>query len=152
MKDAIGSVFNLTLLFTFILIVTGFILFGINYYKAFQVKNELLTLIEKYEGNVELESFKSKAESIVNSLGYNPGSDAVNVVRNSGTNWSCVADQSWCYRKVSASEELAGTNANVKNYYEVLTFVSVDVPVINRIMARFDFFKVVGRTKAIRLR
>jgi hypothetical protein len=57
MREGIGGTFNLTLLFFFILIISGFALFATNYYRAFNVKNNLITLTEKYEanfGNVKL--------------------------------------------------------------------------------------------------
>ena len=82
MKDSFGSVFNLTLLFAFILVVSGFVLFGVNYYKAFQVKNNLLTLIEKYEGNVNNDKFKEKVESLLNRVGYHPGQSAIDSLQN----------------------------------------------------------------------
>lgn len=153
MKDAIGSVFNLTLLFVFILIVSGFVLFGVNYYKAFQVKNALLTNIEKYEGNINNSKFKEKVNDTIKRVGYTgPDDEAIVSFRNSNTTgWQCPNGsessryQGWCYFKRTYSSK--GTTE-----FDVATFVSVDIPVINRIMLKFKFFQVMGRTKPIVIR
>lgn len=155
MKDAIGSVFNLTLLFVFILIVSGFVLFGVNYYKAFQVKNALLTYIEKYEGNVNNSNFKEKVNDTIKGVGYTgPGDDAIISFKNNNTTgWQCPYAsggsryQGWCYFKRTYI-----TKTNTTTEFDVATFVSVDIPVINRIMLKFKFFQVVGRTKPILVR
>ena len=154
MRDAIGSVFNLALLFTFLLIVTGFILFGVNYYKAFQVKNDLLTLIEKYEGNVDNPKFKDKVKDVINRYGYNPSPSAMlSAQKQQSQTWNCDEDVGWCYRYIAVGElDRFDQYGNENRYYDVMTFVSTDIPVINRIMAGFDFFKVTGRTKPIRIR
>ena len=76
-----------TLFLAFILVVSGFVLFGVNYYKAFQVKNNLLTLIEKYEGNVNNDKFKEKVESLVNRVGYHPGQSAIASLQNKSENY-----------------------------------------------------------------
>lgn len=151
MKDAFGSVFNLTLLFAFILIVSGFVLFGVNYYKAFQVKNSLLTLIEKYEGNVNNSNFKEKVKDTVKRVGYNPGASAIDSLKNKNENyWNCDYDNGWCYSYINKSSY--DKYGNETRYYDVVTFVSVDIPIVNRIMSNFNFFQVTGRTKPIVIR
>lgn len=150
MKDSFGSVFNLTLLFAFILVVSGFVLFGVNYYKAFQVKNNLLTLIEKYEGNVNNDKFKEKVESLVNRVGYHPGQSAIASLQNKSENyWTCIDEEGWCYSYINKSKWKDGQETR---YYDVVTFVSTDIPLVNRIMGDFKFFQVTGRTKPIIIR
>lgn len=137
MKDAIGSVFNLTLLFAFILIVSGFVLFGVNYYKAFQVKNSIITLVEKYEGNINNSKFKEKVDNLVNGIGYSVSSISYN------DDYTCRQDEGWCYKR---------NTENGKIVYDIVTFVSTDIPMINKIMMGLKFFHVKGSTKPITIR
>lgn len=50
MRQAIGSTWILQLVIIFMLIFVAFLALSINYTQAFQIKNELTTMIEKYEG------------------------------------------------------------------------------------------------------
>ena len=56
MRQAIGSTWILQLVIIFMLIFVAFLALSINYTKAFRVKNELVTMIEKYEGVSEGEN------------------------------------------------------------------------------------------------
>ena len=46
MRDAIGGVVNITIIVTFLVIVSGYLAFNVNYTKAFRVKNKIITTIE----------------------------------------------------------------------------------------------------------
>lgn len=50
MREAIGGTWLTQLVIIFMLIFVAFLALSLNYTKAFKVKNELLTIIEKYEG------------------------------------------------------------------------------------------------------
>ena len=50
MRQAIGSTWVLQLVIIFMLIFVAFLALSINYTKAFRVKNELVTMIEKFLG------------------------------------------------------------------------------------------------------
>lgn len=50
MRQSIGATWILQLVIVFMLIFVGFLALSINYTKAFRIKNEVLSIIEKYEG------------------------------------------------------------------------------------------------------
>lgn len=50
MKDAISGAMSLQIIVIFMLIVNGYLAFSVNYTKAFRVKNEIISIIEKNEG------------------------------------------------------------------------------------------------------
>ena len=50
MSDAIGGTVNVMLVAIFMVIVSGYMAFNVSYVKAFKVKNEATSIIEKYEG------------------------------------------------------------------------------------------------------
>ena len=148
MREGLGGTFNLTLLFFFILLVSSFALFATNYYRAFTVKNNIITLTEKYEANFSNSKFKDKRENLVKTMSYNIDESKINKAQLSG--WECPNGEGWCYKrssKVKAYEE-----NNVKYYYCVYTirsFVSTDLPIINKMFLNTSFFEVNGKTKPI---
>ena len=50
MREVSGSTWVLQIMLIFILIFACFLTLVINYSKAYRVKNEMLSIIEKYEG------------------------------------------------------------------------------------------------------
>jgi len=69
MRQAIGSTWILQLVILFMLIFVGFLALSINYTKAFKIKNELISIVEKYEG---LSSGNDGSIMIINNyLKYN---------------------------------------------------------------------------------
>ena len=56
MRQAIGTTWILQLVIIFMLIFVAFLALSINYTKAFKVKNELITIVEKSEGVKEGEN------------------------------------------------------------------------------------------------
>ena len=51
MREAIGGTWLFGLVITFIVFFASFLAISINYAKAFNVKNNVVDLISKYEGN-----------------------------------------------------------------------------------------------------
>jgi len=50
MRESIGSTWILQLVIVFILLFVGFLTLSLGYSKSYKVKNETLSVIEKYEG------------------------------------------------------------------------------------------------------
>ena len=148
MREGLGGTFNLTLLFFFILLVSSFALFGTNYYRAFSVKNNIITLTEKYEANFSNSKFKDKRNDLINSMSYNIDESKINKAQLN--KWECPNGEGWCYKR--SSEEKAYEKNNVEYYYCVYTiksFVSTDLPIINKMFLNTSFFEVNGKTKPI---
>lgn len=73
MRQAIGTTWILQLVIIFMLIFVAFLSLSLNYTKAFKIKNEIITTIEKYEGLTSSESKTSPGsiKIINNYLLYN---------------------------------------------------------------------------------
>lgn len=72
MRQAIGTTWIMQLVIIFMLIFVAFLALTINYTKAFKIKNELVTIIEKYEGlNYGTENQPGSINLINNYLQYN---------------------------------------------------------------------------------
>jgi len=50
MRESIGSTFIFAIAISFTLIFAGFIVLSLNYSKAYKLKNEMTSMIERYEG------------------------------------------------------------------------------------------------------
>ena len=50
MRDAIGQVFALQVILAFVLLINGYMAYSVNYTRAFRVKNQIVNIIEQYEG------------------------------------------------------------------------------------------------------
>ena len=49
MKDSIGSIPSLALVFTFIIIISGYLAFSVNYSKAFKMKSKIIDVLQEEE-------------------------------------------------------------------------------------------------------
>ena len=148
MREGLGGTFNLTLLFFFILLVSSFALFATNYYRAFTVKNNISTLTEKYEANFSNSKFKDKRENLVKTMSYNIDESKINKAQLSG--WECPNGEGWCYKRASRVKSHEANGAIYYNcVYTIRTFVSTDLPVINKIFLNTSFFEVNGKTKPV---
>ena len=50
MKDALGGIVNIWFIAVFIVIISGYLAFSIQYNKAFRMKNEIIEAIEQCDG------------------------------------------------------------------------------------------------------
>ena len=64
MKSAISNIWLLGLVALFIFVFAGYLAVTINYTKTFKVKNEMLTIIEKQKGVVNIQTPTSKASIV----------------------------------------------------------------------------------------
>ena len=141
MRDALGGVVNIAIIVVFMVIVSGYLAFNVNYTKAFRVKNKIISVIENREGLDE--TGKKEIENYAKSIGYN-----VNINKCSGEWEAANKDKgTFCYKRVSQDK---GSDRLDKGYYEIITFVSIDIPIIKNIMPHIEFFQVKGSTKSIK--
>ena len=134
MREAIGGTWIFGIVVTFIVLFSSYLAISVNYSKAFHVKNEMISIIEKYEG------FNSTAQSSIDTYiaGYGYG------VRGSCSNRGQGVDGTngkykYCVSCTSTNESLK------KSYYTVTVFFKLDLPVIGNIFT----FPVTGTTKSI---
>ncbi len=138
MKESIGGTWLFQIAIVFIVLFAGYLALSVNYSKAFKVKNEILSIIEKDEGLSE----KAK-DDIVAYLREN----------NHSVYGKCDADDTpyimqdgqgrkalYCIKKTCPNR----TNFD-KAYYKVTVFFRLDLPYLGDLFT----FKVQGETKLI---
>ena len=126
MREAMGGALLIKLVMFFIVIYVCFLAIAINYSITFRVKNQIINLIEAYEG---YENAEDKIREYISGIGY---------YRSSVTNLSIDAscDNGYCIQELTSERG---------KYYKVTTYVSFDFPIIGRIAN----FPVSGETKVI---
>lgn len=143
MRQAIGGTWVYQLVIVFMLIFVAFLALTMNYTKAFKVKNDFLSIIEKYEG------FSKNSISIINNYLFSSGyttmggcsdgemgsqdlkSDSLKAVVSGQKYYYCVA-------KIPTGTETRASRAK----YKIRVFFRFDLPVIGHLYT----FEVDGTT------
>lgn len=134
MREAIGGTWIFGIVVTFIVLFSSFLAISVNYSKAFHVKNEVVSIIEKYEGYNE-----SSQEAIANYMsGY--GYSVRGSCSNRGEGYDGTNGKyRYCISCVTTNDTLK------KTYYTATVFFKLDLPVIGDIFT----FPVSGGSKSI---
>ena len=141
MREAIGGTWLFGLVITFIVFFASFLAVSINYSKAFNVKNNVVDLISKYEGNncaarKKIGNYLSDVGYLVPSkcpAGYN-GYDLKGNKVASGKAYYCVSKDK--------TETLSTLK---KQYYRVIVFFRLDLPMLGDLFT----FRINGETESI---
>ncbi|MBQ3422720.1 MAG: hypothetical protein IJH34_13920 [Romboutsia sp.] len=147
MRDAIGGIVNIQIILVFIVLVSGYLAFSVNYTKAFRAKNKVINAIEQYEGVTGNDALDEGGEvwcyfngcPDIKGIGYK----ADRVQCPSGYTLHSLG---FCWKETKVD---VGNTSLDKRYYSVRTFVNIDIPIIEFILDRLPFFKVDGDTKMI---
>ena len=147
MRQSIGATWILQLVIIFMLIFVGFLALTINYTKAFKVKNEVISIIEKYEG---VSSGEDASISLINNYlrYYNyqtmgnceEGFYGVSSLSNSASIEPAKGNSKYyyCVRKNNTSNGTYDDRAS----YDIVTFFKFILPFIGDLFT----FRVNGTT------
>lgn len=146
MRDAIGGSMVIQIIIIFLLIVNSYLAFSVNYTKAFKMKNEIITIIEKNEGLTE----KAKLEiaAYMDQVSYYISGKYT----SNGCKSPWIALDGYCVMmtKQDNNSAIDGDLTYGGTYYTVKTFISIDVPILSNLFQSMpDTFKVMGITKTI---
>ncbi len=150
MRDAYGGIVNITIIVVFLVIVSGYLAFNVNYTKAFRLKNKIISVLEEYEGSGYRNSqstARTKIREYASQIGYNTNKPKVD-----GTGW-VQDDVGYCIRfieKTGSSDSIVNeqTVGKKRGYFEVVTQININIPIINNIMG-LSIFQVSGSTNTM---
>lgn len=164
MKDAIGGVFSTTAIIVALLVIMCLMAFAVNYSKAFRVKNEIRSIIEKNNGFTEgITDLEDSAEFQITDLmrrfNYYIDESYDQVCRDNGYDVfvgrnldGSNAGVRFCI-KCTYADNVGELNKNPEYrgaYYSIMTFVDLDLPIINKLVwISGDLFSVKGETAII---
>lgn len=118
MRDAFGGAFLIKIILIFLFVYVAFMAVALNYAKAFRIKNQIINIIEQYEGyndKIAENGLSSKEEILtyIERMGYNVSLTFDNNEQNR------VCENGYCITK----------KCNFKGtYYLVETFVHLELP------------------------
>lgn len=155
MREATGTIttFKMGLAFTFLF--AAFLAIAITYNKAFKVKNETLSILEKYEGVYKDNNYKSL--SIINNylknIGYSTkgkcNSDEYGVKSLDNAEFETANSSNDYYYCISyhCSNNGCRIGNNNQIYYNLKFFTKFNLPFLGDIAT----FTITGETKPIKL-
>lgn len=142
MRDAVGGVVNISLIATFIALISGYMAFNINYTKAFRMKNRVITALELYSGKCNFQDAHDECTQYIEDYRTKIGYEFEIDCKDSPTNY--------CGKGYRAIKDNSNNDNGVKkSYYKVVTHVTIDIPVVERVMKYIPGFDVTGSTKLI---
>lgn len=146
MRQAIGSTWIMQLVIVFMLIFVAFLALTINYTKAYKIKNEMISILEKYEGP---NSGENRSILIINNyLRYNgyrtTGTCPMEAYGATSLESSTLVPVTkgdkyyYCIQRIDTSTQTFPNRAS----YELETFFKFNLPLLGDIFT----FHVTGET------
>lgn len=148
MKEAIGGVFSLEFIIVFLLLLNGYLAFNVNYTKAFRVKNEIRSIIQKNEGLTE--SAMDDIGNYMQKTNYHQNTQFNDWCTKKGYYVCDTGVGKFCMEVASSDKYGTRDGKNIAAYYTVYTFVDINIPVLNNLLpALGGLFVVSGETSLI---
>lgn len=145
MRDAFSGIINIGMIVVFLVIVSGYLAYNVTYTKAFRVKNKIIDYIERYHkcepGQGSTDACDAGVSSYMQQIGYSR--DTQIGVQGASPAYTC--ENGYCVRCIEA--DTGGLDTKKQCYYDVVTAVNVDIPIINSIMPNMKIFQVSGSTQ-----
>lgn len=151
MKESIGQAFIVNLILIFFIVLSVLLFSSINYSKAFKVKNRIINIIEKYNGWGNYT--QAEVEKNLSNAAYNislPNEDCNKYKKNVDyLVYPAPADTrlgryyDYCVFENKGTDINGAYNGSNAHFYKVITFVQIDIPIINSSIK----FAVRGETK-----
>lgn len=137
MKAATGNAMLMNIIIVFLVVVLGVLVTSITYTKAFRVKNRIVEVIENYDGdfNNYEDDIRSNITTNLTNVGYRlKGTSSCKTLSDGTTSYKEGNDYYYCVYKYNTGRGF---------YYKVVTYMYLDLPVINQILN----IPVYGETK-----
>ena len=136
MRDSIAGTWLLSLVLVFMLIFVSYLAVSVNYSKAFNMKDRIISIIEESEGHGE--RAQNRIESYMAGSGYYIRTGC----GNRGTRINPPAGGTYCIDRFINPQS---TDEVWQVHYRVTIFFRFDLPVLGHIFT----FPVTGETKTI---
>lgn len=149
MKEAMGQVFSLEFIIIFLLLLNGYLAFNVNYTKAFRVKNEIRSIIQKNEGLTK--SAVNDIDAYMEKVNYYQGDGYNEWCLNKGLKVCKTSKGAFCYDVATSPKYGVDKDGNeIAAYYTIYSFVDINIPVINKFIPQTaGLFAVTGETSLI---
>lgn len=146
MRDALGGIVSIQFILFFIVLVSSYLAFSVNYTKAFRAKNKIIDIYEAYQGDLTNSNAQDKINSYLQQIGYNPPDNYLTAIKSDCPKCDCSSGL-YCVDTIVDSNN--STSTLDKKYAEVYTFIGIDFPIVRDIIANIQFLRVKGSSKTI---
>ena len=165
MRDAFSGVVTIQFILAFIAIISGYLAFSVSYTRAVHVKDFIINKIEEYESSPKEERrVKDSIDAYMRQVGYHGVPNTINDASEicdklqAGEGDAVDIDSNnaddYVVCKFEGGQSSAANNGAVDNtgryYYGVVTYITIDIPIVKNIMTSFQFFKISGKTRLIK--
>ncbi len=128
MREGIGGAWLFQIVIFFVLLFAGILAIAVNYSRAFKVKSEIVSIIERGAGVNE--ATNTKITEYLNTIGYRTIGTCDSDETKYGNPNSMQIDGKalYCIKKVNTkknTEDLQG-----QAYYRVKVFFNIDIPIV----------------------
>lgn len=155
MREATGGIYALGIVFAFIIIISSFLAFTTNYNKAFKMKNRIITILEQHHNDPSNSEVQKQIREYAQSIGYSASKEYTRGCN--GVDYALDSNNTgWCYKinQVSSNKTMStsgdkGIQEYTSTYVDVVTFVSIDVPILNQLFPNLNLFQVTGSTRQL---
>lgn len=160
MRESIGGSWVFTIIMLFIVLMSAFMWYSVNYTRAFKVKNEIINFIEENEGftyensydnhDEKKQSTNAKIKTLIDVLGYNKEGNPKNLCGVKGNDdkyYGKFQEGGYCVDRIDMKHDASGNPVDsiYTSYYKVTSFIKFTIPVINLSIC----LPVKGETKAL---
>lgn len=154
MKESVGILSLTNIVILFILVFTGYLCITLNQTKAYNVKNQIISIIQKYNGidsNAVIEIQKYMSEVGYRSSGRCNSEEASSITNYAITQRDGLAVNGTsgmiCIAKHSVNDKMPDPNGQFPKaaYYDIKVFFALDMPIINNVFN----FNLKGSTRII---
>ena len=148
MRDAIGSTIIVTMIIAFIIIVSSYLAYNVNYTKAFRMKNKIISIYEDYKGNCSA-SCEDEIYNYARSIGYKPATlncSGNYVLKPSGNPLYCAKEVKVNTLNTSGNPHKVVPDKEGTKYYKIVTRINIQIPLFDNIFD-FGFMYVTGDTE-----
>lgn len=137
MRDALGGTVVITIIVIFIVFVSAYLAFNVNYTKAFKMKNKIISTYEEYNGECDKSTeCKTIIKEYAESIGYKPKLNCGGYDRDS--------NGLYCFKEMSVNK--GACDEGSKKYYKIQTKIDIRIPIIDNILG-LQVFAISGDTK-----
>ena len=109
------------------------------------MKSKLIDVIQSHNNNMNDGEIATEMNEYINEVGYSIDSTIIASNCQKAGYSIMEGTQGWCYKLFESEKNDEGMT---RRYVKIKTFISIDVPLINRILSHIRFFTVEGSTKA----
>lgn len=154
MKESMGLVPTLSIIIFAVVLLSGYLAFTINYSKAYKANSKIVNIIQKHDNDVTNKDTMNEIDKYLESINYSAASNYTDKCKND--EYEAVSNKGWCYKVITSvdknkngEKEEIKKGDTIRKYVKVRTYMSIDVPLLNKILPNLNISKVNGSTKPV---